>query len=128
MNETLSYLGIPLEADIVLLGLLRNWQVYLKAVIQGGLKIHGNTDIDFVSKDMERYTDEILNATGKEPSNLFLNMYSTIGFRLIFKNDVRFSFEGLLPPYYLTKDYFLLLAPETFGGVQLSVSLPTTFF
>ncbi len=128
MNESLGYLGIPLEADIVLLGLLSNWQVYLKAGIQGGVKIHGSTDLDFVSKEMEQYKDEILAAAGKAPSDFFVNAYSSLGLRLILKNGTRFSIEGLFPPNYLTKDNFSLLTPASFGGVQLSVSLPVNFF
>jgi hypothetical protein len=128
MNESLGYLGIPLETDIVLLGRLSNWQLYLKAGIQAGVKIHGNTDLDFVSKEMEQYKDEILATAGKAPSDFFVNAYSSLGLRLILNSGVRLSIEGLFPPNYLTKDNFSLLAPESFGGVQLSVSLPVNFF
>ena len=96
--------------------------------LQAGVKIHGNTALDFVSKEMEQYMDEILIAAGKPPSNLFVNAYSSLGLRLILKNGTRLSIEGLFPPNYLTKDNFSLLIPASLGGDQLSVSLPVNFF
>ena len=45
MNESIGYLSIPLEADIILLGYYSNWQVYLKGGIQAGVKIHEKRDV-----------------------------------------------------------------------------------
>jgi hypothetical protein len=52
MNESLGYIGVPLEADFLLWGRLSNWQGYVKSGIQAGLKIHGKTTLDFVSQEM----------------------------------------------------------------------------
>lgn len=128
MNESLGYISVPLEADMVLLGRLSNWQVYLKAGIQAGTKIHGKTELDFVSKEMEKYEDKILSTAGKAPSNLFVNAYSSLGLRLILNNGIRLSAEVLFPPGFLTKNNFSLLTTESFGGGQFSISTPVNLF
>ncbi len=128
MNESLGYVGVPLEADFLLWGRLSNWQGYVKAGIQAGMKIHGKTTIDFASKEMEKYGDEIITAAGKAPSNFLLNTYGGLGLRLILNNGIRLSIEALFPQHFLTKDNFSLLASESYGGAQLSVSLPVNLF
>lgn len=128
MNESIGYVGVPLEADFLLWGRLSNWQGYVKAGIQAGMKIHGKTTIDFASKEMEKYGDEIITAAGKAPSNFLLNTYGGLGLRLILNNGIRLSIEALFPQHFLTKDNFSLLASESYGGAQLSVSLPVNLF
>ncbi len=128
MNESLGYVGVPLEADFLLWGRLSNWQGYVKAGIQAGMKIHGKTTIDFASKEMEKYGDEIITAAGKAPSNFLLNTYGGLGLRLILNNGIRLSIEALFPQHFFTKDNFSLLASESYGGAQLSVSLPVNLF
>ena len=108
MNESIGYIGIPVEADIVLLGLLSNWQLYIKAGMQAGVRIHDETRIDFTSKEMEKYRDEIITTAGETPSNFFMNAYSSLGLRLILKNGIRFSIEAIFPPNFITKDNFTL--------------------
>lgn len=128
MNESLEYIGVPLEADILLWGRLSNWQIYVKAGMQAGVKIHGKTTLDFVSREMEKYGDEIIAAAGKAPSDFFLNAYSGLGLRLILNNGIRLSIEALFPPNFLTKDNFSLLTSKTYGGGQLSASFPVNLF
>ena len=128
MNESLGYVGVPLEADFLLWGRLSNWQGYVKAGIQAGMKIHGKTTIDFASKEMEKYGDEIITAAGKAPSNFLLNTYGGLGLRLILNNGIRLSIEALFPQHFFTKDNFSLLTSESYGGAQLSVSLPVNLF
>lgn len=128
MNESLGYVSIPLEADILLWGRLSNWQGYVKGGIQAGMKVHGNTGLDFVSKEMEKYEDEILSAAGKTPSDFFSNAYASIGLRLIFENGIRLSIEGVFPPVFLTKNNFSLFTSQSFGGVQFMISTPVNLF
>jgi hypothetical protein len=128
MNESIGYVGVPFEADFLLWGRLSNWQGYVKAGIQAGMKMHGKTTIDFASKEMEKYGDEIIAAAGKAPSNFFLNTYGGLGVRLILNSGVRLSIEALFPQNVLTKDNFSLLTSESYGGAQLSVSLPLNLF
>lgn len=128
MSESLGYLSIPLEADILLWGHLSNWQTYVKGGIQAGIKVHGHTGLDFVSKEMEKYEDEILAAAGKAPSNFFSNVYGSVGLRLILNNGIRLSIEGIFPPVFLTKNNFSLLTPQSFGGGQFMISAPVNLF
>lgn len=128
MSESLGYIGVPLEADILLWGRLSNWQAYVKAGMQAGVKIHGKTSLDFVSREMEKYGDEIIAAAGDAPSDFFLNTYGGLGLRLILNNGIRLSIEALFSPNFLTKDNFSLLTSETYGGGQLSVSFPVNLF
>lgn len=129
MNESLGYISIPLEADILLLGYLSNWQVYVKGGIQAGLKVHGNTRLDFVSKEMEKYEDEILASVGKEePSNFFSNVYGSIGLRLILKNGIRLSIEAVSSQVFLTKNNFSLLSSQSLPGVQFMITTPVNLF
>lgn len=128
MNESLGYLGVPLEADILLWGRLSNWQTYVKAGMQAGVKIHGKTTLDFVSREMEKYGDEIIASAGDTPSDFFLNTYCGLGLRLILNNGIRLSIEVMFPPNFLTKDNFSLLTSKTYGGGQLSASFPVKLF
>lgn len=128
MHESLGYIGVPLEADILLWGRLSNWQGYVKAGMQAGLKIHGKTSLDFVSNEMEKYGHEIIAAAGKAPSDFFLNAYSSLGLRLILNSGIRLSVEILFPQNLLTKDNFSLLDSQSNGGGQFSVSLPVNLF
>lgn len=124
MEERLGYIGIPLEIDYLLWGRYSNWQGYVKAGIQGGMKIHGASTLNFMSKEMEKYSDEIFTTAGKAPSRFFLNSYAGLGLRLILQNGMRLSAEIILPPKYLTKGNFTLLTPETNAGGQFSITMP----
>ena len=128
MNESLGYIGVPLEADILLWGQLSNWQVYVKAGMQTGVKIDGKTTLDFVSQEMEKYGDEIIDGAGKAPADFFLNTYAGLGLRLLLNSGIRLSVETLFSPNFLTNDNFSLLTAKTFGGGQLSVSFPVNLF
>lgn len=128
MKESLGYVSIPLEADILLWGRLSNWQTYVKGGIQAGIKVHGNTGLDFVSRGMEKYENEILSSVGKSPSDFFSYAYGGIGLRLILNNGTRLAIEGIFPPAYLSKGNFSLLDNQSFGGVQFLVSTPINLF
>lgn len=128
MNESLGYIGVPLEVDILLWGRLSNWQTYVKAGMQAGVKIYGKTSLDFVSSEMEKYGDEIIATAGDAPSDFFLNTYGGLGLRLILNNGIRLSIEALFSPNFLTRDNFSLLTAKTYGGGQLSVSFPVNLF
>lgn len=128
MEERLGFAGIPLEADILLWGRCSNWQGYVKAGVQGGVKIHGETSLNFLSEEMEQHGDSIITTAGGAPSRFFLNSYAGLGLRLILQNGIRLSTEIILPPQYLTKGNLTLLTPEFLGGSRFSVSLPTRLF
>lgn len=128
MKESLGYIGIPLEADILLWGRLSNWQTYVKGGVYSGIKVRGSTGLDFVSRGMEKYEDEILSAIGESPSSFFSYAYAGIGLRLILNNGIRLAVEGVFPPVFLTKDNFTLLTNQSFGGVQFLISTPINLF
>ena len=100
MSESLGYVGIPLEADILLWGRLSNWQTYVKGGVQAGVKVYENTGLDFISKEMEKYKNDILSTAGKAPSDFFSYAYGSIGLRLILKHGTRLAIEGVFPPVY----------------------------
>ena len=128
MEERLGYAGIPLEGDFLLWGRHSNWQGYLKAGIEGGVKIHGETSLNFLSEEMEQHGDAIISTAGAAPSRFFLNSYAGLGLRLILQNGIRLSAEITLPPHYLTKGNLTLLTPEFLGGSRFSVTMPTRLF
>ncbi len=128
MNESLGYLSVPLEADILLWGRLSNWQTYVKGGIEVGTKIHGKTSLDFVSKEMDKYEKEILLAAGKAPSNLFVNAYGSIGLRLILNNGIRLAGEVSFPGSVLSKNNFSLLSTKSYSGVRFMISTPINLF
>ena len=127
MKEILGYVGIPLETDFLLWGKYSNWQGYLKAGIQGGIKVHGNTTINFVSREMQKQSTEIIEAASKENTPFFVNYYAGLGLRLLLQNGIRFSAEVHLPPQFLTKGNYGLLTTQSFGGTEFSVSIPFSF-
>lgn len=128
IDESLGYLTVPLEADIALFGKIRRWHVFVKGGIQAGVKIHGKTQLDFVSKEMEKYASEILSAAGNAPSNFISSVYGGAGFRFIFDSQIRITLEHTFPHLYLSKNNFSLITPEEMVGFQASVTVPMNFF
>lgn len=124
MEESLGYVSIPLEVDIILLGYYSNWQVYAKAGLQAGAKIHGTTRIDFVSPSMQEYENEVIAATNESPGTFFSTAYGGLGLRLILQNGTRISAEMISSHLFLSKPNFSFLSPETFPGIQFMVSFP----
>lgn len=128
MSETLGYLSVPLEADILLWGRHSNWQGYVKGGIEAGTKIHSKTGLDFVSQEMKKYQEEILSTAGKSPSNLFVNTYGSLGLRLILNNGIRLSGEVSFPGVILSKNNFSLLDTKLYSGVRFMISTPISLF
>lgn len=124
MTESISYLSIPLEADILLLGYLSNWQTYAKAGIQAGVKVYEKTNLNFVSQEMQLYEKEILTTVGNKAGTFFSNVYYGLGIRLILENGTRFSFEVISPHHFISKNNFTLLKAESYGGIRLSATVP----
>lgn len=128
IKESLGYLSVPLEADVAIFGKIRRWHVFVKGGIQAGVKMHGKTRLDFVSKEMEKYESEILSAVGNAPSNFISSIYGSVGFRFIFDSQVRITLENTLPHLFLTKNYSSLIKPEEMVGLQASVTVPLNLF
>lgn len=124
MNESIGYLSIPLEADIILLGYYSNWQVYLKGGIQAGVKIHEKSQLHFTSPSMQTHEGEVLAGYDKTPSTFFSNFYGSLGLRLTLNNGVRLAAEMVLPYLFLSKPNWSFLSPDTLPGVQFSVAMP----
>lgn len=127
MKETLGYITVPLEADLVYWKSSR-WQAFLKGGIQVGMKIHGERSLDFASTEMERYEAGIFAAAGRAPSGLFSDVYSGMGLRAILEEGFHFSLTLLFPPLILTENNFSLLTPHSFGGAQITFSAPINLF
>ena len=127
MTESINYLSIPLEADILLLGYLSNWQVYAKGGIQTGVKVYEDTSINFVSQEMQAYEKEILTKAGENANTFFSTVYYGLGLRLTLENDTRFSIE-VISPHLFIKDNFTLLKTESYAGIRLSAVVPLNIF
>lgn len=128
MKESLGYLTVPLEADVALFGKIRRWQIFVKGGIQAGVKVHGNTRIGFVSRDMEKYEPEILATAGEGPSDFFSSVYGSAGFRFIFNSQLRITLEHNLPHLFLTKNNFSLFTPQAMPGLQFTIMAPVNIF
>ncbi len=124
MNESIGYVSVPLEADIILLGYYSNWQVYLKGGIQAGVKVHAKSRIHFTSPSMQTYEDEVLAVAGKRPSAFFSNFYGSLGSRWTLTNGVRVAAEMVTPYLFLSKPNWSFLSSENFPGVQFSIAIP----
>ncbi len=124
MSESIGYVSIPLEADIILLGYYSNWQVYVKGGIQAGVKVHEKSRIHFTSPNMQTHEDEVLAVIDKTPSAFYSNLYGSLGLRLTLNNGVRIATEMLMPYLFLSKPNWSFLSSETFPGIQLTVAIP----
>lgn len=123
MDESLGYIGVPLEVEMALLSHFRDYQVYIKGGIQAGLKIHGNRRIGSYDDDIIKYEDKIFTMAGKAPSNFLSTIYGAIGFR-IGADGFSISAELVSPHFFLSKNNFSILTPQTYPGLHCTVSLP----
>lgn len=124
MNESIGYMSIPLEADIIVLGYYSNWQVYVKGGIQAGVKIHETTRIHFTSPSMQTHEGEVLARIDKTPNTFYSNFYGSLGLRLILNNGIRVAAEMVMPYLFLSKPNWSFLSSETFPGIQFTVAVP----
>ncbi|MDR2815176.1 MAG: hypothetical protein LBB62_00505 [Proteiniphilum sp.] len=128
VDESLGYLSVPLELEVVLWGHRSRWQGYVKGGVQAGVKIHGNTKLDFVSKEMEKHKDEILADIGASPSDFSSNAYASFGIRFVIHNKMNLSVENTFP-FFLTQNNFSLLTPTPIlTGFQFKIAYPINFF
>ncbi len=124
MNESIGYMSIPLEADIILLGYYSNWQVYLKGGVQAGVKVHGKSRIHFTSPSMQTYEEDVLAGTAKRPSTFYSNLYGSLGSRWTLTNGVRLAAEMVIPYLFLSKPNWSFLSSDTLPGIQFTVAVP----
>jgi len=124
MNESIGYVSIPLEADIILLGYYSNWQVYLKGGIQAGVKIHEKSHIHFTSPGMQSHENEVLAVIDKTPGMFYSNLYGSLGLRWTLNNGIRVGAEMVMPYLFLSKPNWSFLTSDTFPGLQLTVAIP----
>ncbi|RNC65200.1 hypothetical protein D7D25_08540 [Proteiniphilum sp. X52] len=128
IDESLGYLTIPMEVNLAVIGNRHVWHIYVKGGVQAGMKIHGKTEIDFVSDKLDKYNDEVLAGIGKAPASFFSDVYTSIGVRFILRNAMRLSLD--FPAFHsiLSKGNFSLLNSQTFPGMQVTISTPVNFF
>ncbi len=124
MNESIGYVSIPLEADIILLGYYSNWQVYLKGGIQAGVKVHEKGHILFTTPGMQTHEDEVLAETGKTPNTFYSNFYGSLGLRLTLNNGMRAGAEVVMPYLFLSKPNWSFLSSDTLPGIQFTFAVP----
>lgn len=128
IEESVGYIAIPFEADLLLLGHRSNWQFFTKLGIQAGVKVNGDRRIDFVDNSMKIYENDIFSAAGGSTSDFFSNIYGGLGLRLILNGGLCLSIETVSSPSPLTRENFSLLSAKSISGVQLQIKVPTTIF
>lgn len=124
IEETVGYATIPFEVDMVLLGYMSNWQVYVKGGIQVGMKLHTKNELDFVVQEMRKYENSILSTRNVTQNNLFSTLNGSLGLRLILENGTRLAIEGTSSSIFLTKNNLSLLTSQSLPGVHFTLSVP----
>jgi len=128
IEETVNHLSVPLEISLVVLGYRSNWQLYVKAGSEIGMKVYGKTHIRFRNPEMNPYAQELLDDADIRLNRFYSTLYGTIGLRLTQRNGIRYSAEVIIPSRYLTKDNFSVVTPQEFSGAQFSISFPMQLF
>lgn len=128
IEESLGYGTIPFEVDLLLLGYMSNWQVYVKGGIQVGMKLHEKNELDFVSQEMREYENSILSNMNVAQNNFFSNANGSIGLRLILRNGTRLAIEGTSSSIFLTNNNLSLLTSQSLPGVHFMLTVPIHHF
>ncbi|MDO5663721.1 MAG: hypothetical protein Q4G63_00515 [Bacteroidia bacterium] len=128
INEKVGYLSIPLEMNYHFFrrNVFKRSRISLfgKAGAEAGIKLYGNTNINFVSDAMKSHEKEVLQSRNLKLNNFYSTFYLGCGFQFTDGNDIQYSYEVKLPGALLTKNNSNIIRPNAFVSAHLSVKFP----
>lgn len=122
INNSLSYLGIPVEVRILPF-VPRVFNLYFKAGIELNYLLDDNSSIVFYDEAMDKYESDVLDKFN-HPDHFFSTVYAAIGWNVHLKNDAKLNIEANVPSVFLFDYYSGLVNPSAGGGIRLYIQIP----
>ncbi len=129
LNEYNHYIAVPLEIKYMPFKIFKKIGIYGKVGIELGALLQSQKEINFHSKAMKQYEDDIFKTVVKNKVNrLLASYYAMYGFSFFSKNKTVFNIEFLFPLGLWSKNNSSLTNTLFYGGGQFSIQVPLSRF
>lgn len=124
IKEKKSYISVPIEWQYIPFR-IGNFGFYGKVGAELGVKIYDNTQIAFLSKEMQQEEKNILDMISPKTNPIYANSYMGVGCKMTIRKLIEIGLE-LNAPLAHTKSNTSILDEKFVGNIQLSVQIPLT--
>jgi hypothetical protein len=126
INQTSSYLGIPVEARYFIAKKPHLMRLYAKIGAEVGILLQTKTEVDFYEDAMNKYNEEIESKIDK-PKTIITSVYGGFGIEIGGDSRPSLSLEACMPYFNLSSNSTGLVNSFFGGGFQINVKIPLKY-